>query len=88
MRAEELAAQLAADKAALEVRVAGLAAQVEHLTRMVATLSGLLFGDSSEKMNPGRQPGGGEDGHEGDGRARPGGRARGQRKGSGGHGRR
>ena len=86
MRAEALAAQLAADKAALNVRVAGLAAQVEHLTQTVATLSGLLFGDSSEKRNPGQQPGGGEDGHEGDGRARPGGR--GQRKGSRGHGRR
>ena len=86
MRAEALAAQLAADKVALNVRVAGLAAQVEHLTQTVATLSGLLFGDSSEKRNPGQQPGGGEDGHEGDGRARPGGR--GQRKGSRGHGRR
>ena len=86
MRAEALAAQLAADKAALNVRVAGLAAQVEHLTQTVATLSGLLFGDSSEKRNPGQQPGGGEDGREGDGRARPGGR--GQRKGSRGHGRR
>jgi len=41
------------------VRVAGLAAQVEHLTQTVATLSGLLFGDSSEKRNPGQQPGGG-----------------------------
>ena len=77
VRAEALAAQLAADKAALNVRVAGLAAQVEHLTQTVATLSGLLFGDSSEKRNPGQQPGGGEDGHEGDGgraaRARAGG---------------
>ena len=45
MRAEALAAQLAADKVALNVRVAGLAAQVEHLTQTVATLSGLLFGD-------------------------------------------
>ena len=53
MRAEALAAQLAADKAALNVRVAGLAAQVEHLTQTVATLSGLLFGDSSEKGTPG-----------------------------------
>ena len=78
--------RLAADKAALDVRVAGLAAQVEHLTQTVATLSGLLFGDSSEKRNPGQQPGGGEDGHKGDGRARSGGR--GQRKGSRGHGRR
>ena len=86
MRAEALAAQLAADKAALNVRVAGLAAQVEHLTWRSSTLSGLLFGDSSEKRNPGQQPGGGENGHEGDGRARPGGR--GQRKGSRGHGRR
>src|SRR5208283_3864568 len=53
------------------VQAAGLAAQVEHLTQTVATLSGLLFGDSSEKRNPGQQPGGGEGGHEGDGRARP-----------------
>ena len=83
-----MAAQLAADKAALNVRVAGLAAQAGHLTQTVATLSGLLSGDSSEKRNPGQQPGGGEGGHEGDGRARPGGRGRGQRKGSRGHGRR
>ena len=44
-----LAEQLSADKAALNARVAGLAAQVEQLTQTVATLSGLLFGASSEK---------------------------------------
>ena len=56
LRAEALAEQLTAEKSALNERVAGLAAQVEHLTETVATLSGLLFGTSSEKKP--RQPGG------------------------------
>ncbi len=54
MRAEALAAH-GADKVALNVRVAGLAAQEEHLTQTVATLSGLLFGDQREE-EPGQQP--------------------------------
>ena len=92
LRAEALAEQLTAERAALNERVAGLAAQVEHLTETVATLSGLLFGTSSEKKP--RQPGGGEDGdagrdEDGDrGRGRPGGGRRGQRRGAPGHGRR
>jgi transposase len=83
--------QLTAEKSALNERVAGLAAQVEHLTETVATLSGLLFGTSGEKKKP-RQPGGGgdagRDGGQGDGgQGRPGARRRGQRRGAPGHGR-
>ena len=37
LRAEALAEQLTAEKSALNERVAGLAAQVEHLTETVAT---------------------------------------------------
>jgi transposase len=89
-RAEALAEQLTADKAALNAQVAGLAAQVEQLTETVATLSGLLFGASSEKKPP-RQPGEdvghGGDGDGGQGRG-PGARKRGQRRGAPGHGRR
>ena len=90
LRAEALAEQLTAEKSALNERVAGLAAQVEHLTETVATLSGLLFGTSSEKKP--RQPGGGgdagRDGGQGDGgQGRPGARRRGQRRGAPGHGR-
>ena len=91
LRAEALAEQLTAEKSALNERVAGLAAQVEHLTETVATLSGLLFGTSSEKKKP-RQPGGGgdagrDDGQGDGGQGRPGARRRGQRRGAPGHGR-
>jgi transposase len=80
---------------AAEARNEQLAAQVERLTATVATLSGLLFGDSSEKKRPGPQPGGagGRDGGDDDGgrgggqQRRPKGK-RGQRPGSPGHGRR
>jgi transposase len=89
LRAEARAEQLITGKAELNERVAELAAQVEHLTETVATLSGLLFGASSEKKKPARQPGEGEDaGHDGGQGRRPGGRKRGQRRGAPGHGRR
>ena len=91
LRAEALAEQLSADKAALNARVAGLAAQVEQLTQTVATLSGLLFGASSERKPP-RQPGGSGDDNGGgggdSGQGRPGRGKRGQRTGARGHGRR
>ena len=82
-RAEALAAELRADKAGLNERVAELAGQVAALQESVTTLSGLLFGASSEK---GGSPLRGN-GREGSGR--PGSRGkRGQRPGSPGHGRR
>jgi len=91
LRAEVLAEQLTAEKAALNARVAGLAAQVEQLTQTVATLSGLLFGTSSEQKKPARRPGAGEDDDDARGSGqehRPGKGKRGQRRGSPGHGRR
>jgi hypothetical protein len=48
-RAEALVAELRADKAGLNERVAELAGQVARLQESVTTLSGLLFGSSSEK---------------------------------------
>jgi transposase len=89
LRAEAQIGQLIAEKAALNEQVAGLAAQVEQLTQTVATLTGILFGDSSEKKKPPRQPDG-RDGDDGDGvQGRgPGRRRRGQRTGAPGHGRR
>lgn len=88
LRAEARAERLIADKAELTARVAELAAQVEQLTETVATLSGLLFGASSEKK-PARQPGDGQDAGRDGGQGRgPGGRKRGQRRGAPGHGRR
>ena len=70
-------------------QVAGLAAQVEQLTQTVATLTGILFGDSSEKKKPPRQPDGRDGDDDGDGvQGRgPGRRNRGQRTGAPGHGR-
>jgi hypothetical protein len=90
LRAEALAGQLIAEKAALNDQVAGLAAQVEQLTQTVATLTGILFGDSSEKKKPPRQPDGrdGNDGGDGVHGRGPGRRKRGQRTGAPGHGRR
>ncbi|HEX9358436.1 MAG TPA: IS66 family transposase, partial [Streptosporangiaceae bacterium] len=82
-RAEMLVAELRADKAGLNERVAELAGQVARLQESVTTLSGLLFGSSSEK---GGSPlrGNGRDGS-----GRPGGAGkRGQRPGGPGHGRR
>ena len=80
---EAATAALRADKAGLTARVAELAGQVARLQESMTTLSGLLFGSSSEKGgSPSR----------GNGRAggdRPGGAGkRGQRPGGPGHGRR
>ena len=79
---EAATAALRADKAGLTTRVAELAGQVAELQESVTTLSGLLFGSSSEKGgSPSR----------GNGRAgsdRPGAGKRGQRPGRPGHGRR
>ena len=87
LRAEALAGQLIAEKAALNERVAGLAAQVEQLTQTVATLTGMLFGDSSEKKKPAREQDDGDNGGDEQGRG-PGRRKRGQQTGAPGHGRR
>jgi len=82
-RAEALVAELRAENAGLTARVAELAGQVARLQESVTTLSGLLFGSSSEKGgSPSRKTG-----REGGGR--PGGTGkRGQRPGGPGHGRR
>jgi len=89
---EAVAAALRAERAGLTARVAELAGQVDRLQESVTTLSGLLFGSSSEKGgSPARGNGrGGDDGGAGgDGGVRPGGRGkRGQRPGGRGHGRR
>lgn len=76
-----------------EARVAELSAQVALLTEQVATLSGIVFGASSEKRarpeRPDEQadPAGGEGAFGGEqGGRQP--RRRGQRPGSAGHGRR
>ena len=75
---------LRGDKAELGRRVAELAGQVAELRESVTTLSGLLFGSSSEKGSPGpKGPGRGHGGGEG----QPAGK-RGQRCGGRGHGRR
>jgi hypothetical protein len=66
-RAELLVAELRADKAGLNARVAELAGQVARLQEAVTTLSGLLFSSSSEKGgSPSRRNGR-------DGGGRPGG---------------
>ena len=88
LRAEAQIGQLIAEKAALNEQVAGLAAQVEQLTQTVATLTGILFGDSSEKKKPPRQPDGRDGDDDGDGDGVQGRRKRGQRSGAPGHGRR
>ena len=80
---EAVAAALRAERAGLTARVAELAGQVDRLQESVTTLSGLLFGSSSEK---GGWPSG-RNGRAGGGR--PGGAGkRGQRPGGPGHGRR
>ena len=64
---EAATAALRADKAGLTARVAELAGQVASLQESVTTLSGLLFGSSSEKgSSPSRRNGR-------DGAGRPGG---------------
>ena len=82
-RLEAETAALRAEKAELTARVAELAGQVARLQESVTTLSGLLFGSSSEKGgSPSR-------GNGRDGGGRPGGAGkRGQRPGGPGHGRR
>jgi transposase len=86
---EAVAAALRAERDGLTARVAELAGQVDRLQESVTTLSGLLFGSSSEKGgSPSRRNGRGGDGG-GDGGVRPGGgEKRGQRPGGPGHGRR
>ncbi len=75
-------AELRAENAGLTARVAELAGQVAGLQESVTTLSGLLFGSSSEKGSPLRRTGR-------EGGDRPGGAGkRGQRPGGPGHGRR
>ncbi len=67
-----------------------LAAQREQITALkqrLVTLSRMMFGTSSEKGRPGKPQGGGDDSPGGAGRP-AGGRRRGQRPGSAGHGRR
>ena len=82
-RAEALVAELRAENAGLNARVAELAGQVARLQESATTLSGLLFGSSSEK---GGSPSRGNGRDSGD---RPGGAGkRGQRPGGPGHGRR
>jgi transposase len=85
-RAEAAAARLRQENSELNARVAALSAEVGRLQEAVTTLSGLLFGTSSEKRAPAVRGGGaGEDGAGG----RPDGtRRRGQRPGAPGHGRR
>jgi transposase len=88
-QAEAVAVRLRQENAGLNARVAALAAEVERLQETVTTLSGLLFGSSSEKRAPaagGSRAGAGEDGAGGH---RPhGARKRGQQPGARGHGRR
>ena len=80
---EAATAALRADKAGLTARVAELAGQVARLQESVTTLSGLLFGSSSEKGgSPTRRSG-----RAGAGRPGSAGK-RGQRPGRPGHGRR
>jgi transposase len=80
---EAAAAALRADNAGLTARVAELAGQVARLQESVTTLSGLLFGSSSEKGGPPSRRNGQA------GAGRPGGAGkRGQRPGWPGHGRR
>lgn len=73
-----------------EARVEQLGARVEELGEQVAVLLRMLFGQSSEKQNPGQSPGGGDAGA--DRQDADGGtsaqRKRGQRPGAKGHGRR
>ena len=80
---EAATAALQADKAGLTARVAELAGQMAELQESVTTLSGLLFGSSSEK---GGSPARGN-GRAGAGRPGSAGK-RGQRPGGPGHGRR
>jgi transposase len=87
--AEARVAELSADKAELNARVVELAGQVAELTEHVATLSGLLFGRSSEKKSSGEHGDGEQRDENADDRGRLGVKGkRGQRSGRPGHGRR
>jgi transposase len=85
-QAEAAAAQLRQENSELNARVAALSAEVGRLQEAVTTLSGLLFGSSSEKRAPAARGGAGEDGA--GGQPARGARRRGQRPGAPGHGRR
>src|SRR5246127_4401243 len=87
-RAEAAAARLRQENSELNARVAALSAEVGRLQEAVTTLSGLLFGTSSEKRAAAARGGAGEDGADGPGGRSPGARRRGQRPGAPGHGRR
>jgi transposase len=85
-------ARLAAENTTLAGTVAAQLEQLAALKQRLVTLSRMLFGTSSEKGDAGKpgaggQPGGGGD-DKGAGGGRAGGRRRGQRPGSAGHGRR
>lgn len=82
---EAATAALRADKAGLTAQVAELAGQVARLQESVTTLSGLLFGSSSEKGKPGSPAR--KNGQAGGDRPAGTGK-RGQRPGGRGHGRR
>lgn len=90
--AEARLAAVTAEKVELNARVTELSAQVVALTEQVATLSGILFGASSEKkpFQPhDRDPAAFDDGSMDEGAPAAGdGRRRGQRRGAAGHGRR
>ena len=87
--------RLEAENATLAATVAAQQEQLAALKQRVVTLSRMLFGTSSEKDGAGKRQaggqaadaGGGDDAPAGDGGA-AGGRRRGQRPGSAGHGRR
>jgi transposase len=85
-RAEAAAARLRQENSELNARVAALSAEVGRLQEAVTTLSGLLFGTSSEKRAAAARGGGA--GEDGAGGRSPGARGRGQRPGAPGHGRR
>lgn len=85
-RAEAAAARLRQENSELNARVAALSAEVGRLQEAVTTLSGLLFGTSSEKRAPAARGGGADE--DGAGGRPDGARRRGQRPGARGHGRR
>src|SRR2546421_11732492 len=82
-RAEAAAARLRQENSELNARVAALSAEVGRLQEAVTTLSGLLFGTSSEKRAPAARGGAGG---ESAGRRRPGAGGRGGRAGGPGAG--
>jgi len=87
-RAEAAAARLRQENSELNARVAALSAEVGRLQETVTTLSGLLFGASSEKRDATGRGGEGDAGGDGAGGRPHGARRRGQRPGAPGHGRR